>query len=173
MKPLILGFVAVLASASAAEPSRDVAGSCLLGYSLSPHIHVREYKTNEIITEDDYADGYDARFFLQVSGKDIGYAEKGEQFGLIYAGKVYQGTDAKPILGTPGDPAPFEPELASWGEVRDRGRKYLCVSFNFSGLGQSGSFQKVRGGYLMPLPPTGSKNSLFFFIANTDEFRKK
>ncbi|MDB5920871.1 MAG: hypothetical protein JWR40_5105 [Massilia sp.] len=41
------------------------------------------------------------------------------------------------------------------GEARFGKKQFLCITFNFAGLGQSGSFQNIRGLYLIEVskPP--------------------
>lgn len=46
-------------------------------------------------------------------------------------------------------PYEFEPYKADWGEVVVGKRRYICISFNFDGIGRSGSYQNVRGIYLI------------------------
>ena len=43
----------------------------------------------------------------------------------------------------------FNPYEAIWGEAREGSKSYICATFNFDGLGKSGSFQSVRGLYLI------------------------
>ena len=46
-------------------------------------------------------------------------------------------------------PEAFNPYEAIWGEVGAGGKSYMCATFNFDGVGTSGSFQNVRGLYLI------------------------
>jgi hypothetical protein len=92
---------------------------------------------------------------------DMGYAERKDEKALIFFGKLYRLSKAVPL----GDnhrvkPSEFEPSLADWSFVEEGRQNFFCVSFNFSGLGQSGDFQNIRGGYLLNLK---TKN-LYFAI---------
>jgi hypothetical protein len=58
-------------------------------------------------------------------------------------------------------PAPFTPYTAQWGEARLEKNIYLCITFNFSGIAQSGSFQNIRGLYLTDI----SKPPKFYYTA--------
>jgi hypothetical protein len=76
-----------------------------------------------------------------------------EEFGLMY------GSTSIPVakivkLGS-GVRAAFTPYTAQWGEARFGKKQFLCITFNFAGLGQSGSFQNIRGLYLIDVskPP--------------------
>lgn len=46
-------------------------------------------------------------------------------------------------------PAEFSPYEAIWGVVQDGKTSYICATFNFDGIGKSGSFQNIRGSYLI------------------------
>ena len=68
-----------------------------------------------------------------------------DDFGLVYdsssipAAKIERVGSAVPV--------PFDPFTAQWGKARHGKRTYLCITFNFQGLGQSGSFLNIRGTY--------------------------
>ncbi len=167
---LLLGLLLVQ-HGYAAEPSRAVIYSCLIGYSMASTVHLDELPTNEILSEDDYKSGYSATYF-HIKGKDIGYAEKTGSHGIIFAGNIYPATAAIPLLDTKIVPSPFDPSLASWSMVTNGKERYLCVSFNFEGLGRSGNFQNVRGSYLLSILPAKGSRQLFFGIANTKVYSK-
>ena len=59
-------------------------------------------------------------------------------------------------------PTPFDPYKAMWGDARQGAKPYICITFNFDGLGQSGSFQNVRGVYII------EKSSRAVFFAAGD-----
>jgi len=62
-------------------------------------------------------------------------------------------------------PSDFSPLLAEWALIRQDDQRFVCVNFNFDGLGRSGSFQKVRGLYLLSIPIKSSKKpALFYFV---------
>jgi hypothetical protein len=133
----------------ASVPSKAAVLSCLSGHSTSTQILLRELPTNEILSQDNYSSGYNATYYFKSNGKDIGYAERSGNYGLIFSGVIYPLGSAKPLLQTTRQPIAFTPYLADWSIVTEAHSKYLCVSFNFDGLGRSGSYQKVRGGYLL------------------------
>jgi hypothetical protein len=57
-------------------------------------------------------------------------------------------------------PRAFNPYTAQWGEAHHAKNSYLCITFNFEGLGESGSFQNIRGVYLIA---TKAKRPRFFY----------
>lgn len=163
---LCCGFLAACC-AQAAEPSSTAMRSCLLGRSISPHVAVRELPNHEILSQDAYRAGYDAPYYFKVNGKDIGYAERGDNYGIIFSGNIYPLKSARRLLSTDAQPMSFNPNLADWNTVTEANRQYLCVSFNFDGLGRSGSFQNVRGGYLLSIKAANHANTLYFVVMNT------
>lgn len=46
-------------------------------------------------------------------------------------------------------PYEFEPYKAEWGEVRTGNQRYVCISFNFDGIGRSVRYLDIRGAYLI------------------------
>jgi hypothetical protein len=142
--------VTVAQCAAAAPPSRAVIYSCLSAHAIAKSISVKAIPTTSVATEDNYSQGYNATYLLQQPGNDIGYAERNGDTALIYGGRIYSIRSARPLLTTQTPPHTFQAPLADWIFVSEAKRRYFCVSFNFDGLGQSGSYQNVRGGYLLP-----------------------
>jgi len=154
--------------ARAAEPSNDVLFSCLSGSAVSSLVRVEPIPTDRINEEDGYKSGYDANFF-EFRGKDIGYATKGDSEAIIYGGKLYLIKDAQIIADREVALSPININLSDWLLVHVKGSDFLCVSDNFEGLGRSGSFQKVRYGYLLSLDKS---KKLYFTVNNVDNFGK-
>lgn len=173
MKKLPIVWLLLTSSVVAAEPSKEAIFSCLLGRSISPQTSLVEFAGNEILTQDNYQPGYEASYYFQVEGIDIGFAQNGKKVALIYDGSLYSLKNARLVLGTKVKPSSFAPDLADWSQVRDRSGEYLCVSFNFEGLGRSGSFQYVRGGYLLSLSNEKRSRELFFVTADTSRYAGK
>lgn len=150
------GFAALIMVVStigwAAPPSEDLVKSCLLARSVASAITIRNISADEVLQEDDYADGFNARYIFKYRGSDVGYAEGKSDQALIYAGKLYRLSKSIAIgNNSEAKPTAFNPTLAQWSLAKDGRNQYLCVGFNFDGLGQSGSFQNVHGGYLLNL----------------------
>lgn len=134
----------------AAPPSESVVKSCLLAQSVAPSVTIQNIDVDEVLQQDDYADGFNARYLFKYKDIDIGYADGKSDQALIYSGNIYRLSRSIPV-GNNGEikPTSFNPTLAQWSIAKDGRQRYVCVSFNFEGLGQSGSFQNVHGGYLL------------------------
>jgi hypothetical protein len=147
---LSVAIMAVSGIGWAAPPGDGLVKSCLMAQSVSPSIAIQGIDTHEVSQEDDYADGFNASYVVKHEGADIGYAEGKSTQALIYAGKLYRLSAAIPVGNNGGiKPTAFNPALAEWSMATVGRQRYLCVSFNFDGLGRSGTFQHVHGGYLL------------------------
>ncbi|MGI0506064.1 hypothetical protein [Burkholderia cepacia] len=134
----------------AAPPGESLVKSCLLARAVIPSVTIQNINVGEVLQEDDYADEFNASYLFKYEGTDVGYAEGKSEQALIYSGKLYQFSRAISIGNNNGiKPTSFNPTLAQWSIAKDGRQRYVCVSFNFDGLGQSGSFQRVHGGYLL------------------------
>ncbi|NIE55045.1 MULTISPECIES: hypothetical protein [unclassified Burkholderia] len=145
--------VAIMAASCigwAAPPGDGLVKSCLMAQSVSPSIVIQDINTHEVSQEDDYAYGFNASYVVKHAGADVGYAEGKSTQALIYAGKLYRLSAAIPVGNNGGiKSTTFNPALAEWSMATVGRQHYLCVSFNFDGLGRSGAYQNVRGGYLL------------------------
>ena len=150
MRRLWVLMLAFAGCARAQVPTDDVVNSCLLARPTQSTVVVEVLPTQEILTQDDYRPGYNASYYFKVKGKDVGYAEHGGQDAIIFEGKLHPLRTAAPLSAAASMPQAFSPSLADWLMVRGKEGQYLCVSFNFDGIGRSGSFQQVRAGYLLP-----------------------
>lgn len=165
----ILFAITIMASfdiAYATPPDENLIKSCLLAQTTTPSISIQILNSEEVTQENDYEDGFNAIYMFKHQGADVGYAEGKANQALIYSGKLYRLSRAVTLGDNHGiKPSAFDPTLAQWSIAGRGGQQYFCVSFNFDGLGQSGSFQKVRGGYLLN---TKSKN-LYFFVRDINK----
>jgi hypothetical protein len=134
----------------AAQPDKNIVKSCLRAQAIVPSVTIERLNTEEIMREEKYANGFDALYMFEYRGSDVGYAENKDDQALIYLDKLYRLSKAIP-LGDNHDikPGAFNPALAQWIIAKGKNKKYFCVSFNFDGLGRSGDFQNVHGGYLL------------------------
>ncbi|MCA8214819.1 hypothetical protein LGN20_13010 [Burkholderia cepacia] len=147
---LIAMVMAISCRGWAAPPHESLIESCLLAQSTSPSVALRDIDTHEVSQEDDYADGFNASYLVKFENVDVGYAEGHSTQALVYSGKIYRLSAALPVGNNGGiKPAAFNPALAQWSVATEGRQRYLCVSFDFDGLGRSGSFQNVHGGYLL------------------------
>lgn len=155
------------ASAHAAKPSAEVVDACLQGESRG-HAIWTAIATDEVGSDDDFRGGHKATLF-RAHGRDVGYAEKDGRDGLIWGRTIVPIKRAGPLNQPPETPSTFTPLLADWSTIQQGPQRFLCVNFNFDGLGRSGSFQKVHGLYLMSLPQRGkSKPALFYGVRRTE-----
>ncbi|KAB0635977.1 hypothetical protein [Burkholderia latens] len=148
---IFAALIMVIASIGwAAPPSESVVKSCLLAQSAASSVAIQNIDVDEVLQQDDYADGFNARYLFKYKDIDIGYADGKSDQALIYSGNIYPFSRSISV-GNNGEikPASFNPTLAQWSIAKDGRQRYVCVSFNFDGLGQSGSFQSVHGGYLL------------------------
>ena len=158
---------AMTTSAHAAKPSAEVVEACLQGGSRG-HAMWTAIATDEVGSDDDFRGGHKATLFT-ANGQDVGYAEKDGRDGLIWGRAIVPLKRAVPLDQPPAKPSTFTPLLADWSTVQQGAQRFLCVNFNFDGLGRSGSFQKVHGLYLMSIPPRGaSKPALFYGVRRTE-----
>lgn len=162
MKKSTFAVAIMLASSigRAAPPGENLIKSCLQAQSVASSVTIRNIDVEEASQEDRYADGFNASYVFEYEGADTGYAEKKSDQALIYFGKLYRLSKSIPIGNNDGvKSTAFNPTLAQWSLAKDGHQQYLCVSFDFDGLGQSGSFQSVRGGYLL-----NSKTKNLYFV---------
>lgn len=158
-----LSIVAMATNAHAVKPSEDVVTACLQSESHG-RATLTPIATNEFTSNDDFQGGYKATTFT-FNGRDVGYAEKEGRDGLIWGRTVVPLKRAIPLDQRPETPSTFTPMLADWSTVKQGSQRFLCVNFNFDGLGRSGSFQKVHGLYLMGITQRGkAKPALFYGV---------
>lgn len=156
----------------AAPPSDDIVNACLHGKTIGL-AKWAEIPTGDVTVDDDFPGGYKATLF-KANGRDVGYAEKAEQTGvhgapvqagLVWGHSVTQLKNATVLDAQSSTPSDFSPLLAEWSLVWRGEQRFLCVNFNFDGLGRSGSFQKVHGLYLLSAPiRRGAKQELFYAV---------
>jgi hypothetical protein len=147
MKPSIFFFAAViLVEPVYAAPDKRIVDSCLATEAVVPSIRYAKLNPTNYYEEDD--SGTTSNTF-KFEGGEIGTWEssKGKNFGLIYKGRKLRKQDFIKLGAE--QPSSFDLTLAQWGIVVAAKEKYLCTAFNFEGLGQSGSFQNIRGVYII------------------------
>lgn len=157
-----LWVIGLAFTAQAAKPSASVVKACLQGESQG-HATWTSIATNEVASDDDFQRGYKATIFT-VNGRDVGYAEKPGRDALIWGRTVVPLRRAAALNQPPETPSTFTPTLADWSTVKQGSQRFLCVNFNFDGLGRSGSFQKVHGLYLMSIPRGKAKPTLYYGV---------
>jgi hypothetical protein len=165
-------FIAMVAASNtqAALPSRAVIYSCLSARPVATSVKWQAFTTTEINSQDDYKDGFDAKYYIISEGVEIGYAEKGDNKAIVYAGRLYPISQAYRLPGFNVRPTELNPYSAEWGMVKDKSGEFLCVSFPFGNLGRSGSFQKNRSAYLLSLGGKREGN-IYSAAGNIDMFK--
>lgn len=147
---LLLSFL-IAYNVHAALPSKMAILSCLAAQAMSPSVKWRPIATDKIYSEDNYKDGFDATYYVIFGGKQVGYAERGEEKAILYGDHVLPIAQARMLPSFNVRPTELNPFSAEWSTVDDKSGSYLCVSFPFGDLGQSGSFQKYRSAYLLAI----------------------
>jgi hypothetical protein len=143
---LLLG---VLSAQAGARPSPAVVDACLRTESVPPEVRYISITADAFqVTEDEEAGK--TNITLQHGPDTIGTWEikKPQAFGLVFNGKEMPLARVT-RLDKRKLPAVFNPYEAIWGEAREGSKSYICATFSFDGLGKSGSFQNMRGLYLI------------------------
>ena len=146
---LLSGLIAF--SVCAKTPPKMAILSCLAAQAVSPSVKWRQIATDKIYSEEDYKDGFNATYYIISHGKQIGYAERGEEKAIIYGDHVFPIAQARMLPGFDVRPTELNPFSADWATIDDKNARYLCVSFSFGDLGRSGSFQRHRSAYLIAM----------------------
>lgn len=150
MKALFTGLLlGILTAQASARPSPAVVDACLRTESASPKVRYTSITADAFqVTEDEEAGK--TNITLQHGPDTVGTWEikKPQAFGLVFNGKEMPLARVT-RLDKRKLPAVFNPYEAIWGEAREGSKSYICATFNFDGLGKSGSFQNMRGLYLI------------------------
>ncbi|MBP1205234.1 hypothetical protein JOD97_003276 [Duganella sp. 1411] len=165
---LLLVTGALALDGHARMPSKVATVSCLAAQAMSSSVKWQPISTAEIYSEDDYKDGFNATYFIILNGKQVGYAERGEDKAILYGDEIFLVARARMLPGFDVRPTELNPFLADWATVTDGSGSYLCVSFPFGDLGQSGSFQKNRSAYLMAIGHGKGRRVLYAAGGNID-----
>jgi hypothetical protein len=157
VKTLCVGFLFILAAESSyAIPSSQVIQSCLRTEAVTPDVRYVDINPKSFNEEEDKA-RQTTSTTISFHGKEVGMWKTidSKNFGVVYRDRKIP-TKRVIKLGS-HVPSAFNPYTAQWGEARDAKHTYVCITFNFEGLGESGSFQNIRGLYLIETTSTGPK----------------
>lgn len=161
MKTAVSRFLlAALSMQTHAAPSAALIDACLRTESNSPSVRYApiDVRALEIIEDQEERK---TSTVLRHRKDTVGIWEvsKPPTFGLVLNGK--ETPLAQVIrLNKRDAPTAFSPYEAMWGEAQEGKQSFICATFNFAGLGQSGSFQNVRGLYIFE---RGKRGSLPFY----------
>lgn len=129
-----------------AEPNKEVIETCMNGASNSTRITYASLPSDAFeIASDEKARRTETT--LDQGNVGIWQTERPSTFGLIYKGKDISLRQVRSLSRE--KPVQFDPLLADWGTIRLGSASWICITFNFDGLGQSGRFQSVHGMYLI------------------------
>ncbi len=149
------GLLSLLALAVQAKtPSQRVVDSCLSTHSTSKTVrytHTKNFSVNEINEVDDDHMGAEKISTVVEIGKDtfgVWSSKTPKGYGLVFNDKEMP---LHRVTRLDNRNAPVEINLykSIYGIAREGSSSYLCVTFNFDGLGESGSYQNIRGLYLI------------------------
>ncbi len=148
-------------NAVAAQPPEAIIDACLNQKNgiLSRYAPITTNKQN--VEED--ADGMYIETTFLSRGRKIGYIARKDGDGLIWGKVTIPLISAKPFNAPPDEPSEFTPVLADWSYIQGTNQRYLCINFNFDGIGRSGSFQNVHGLYLMQIPRKPKQKPELYF----------
>jgi hypothetical protein len=145
-----IAILALLAICTIAEarPSKNTVETCVKTESTTPKVKYTAIPAHNFHDTEDI-EAKRTETTIRHGKDEIGIWETSspESFGLIYNGKQVS-LDRVERLSSE-TPSRFNPSLAKWGVINEGSHSYICITFNFEGLGQSGSFQSVRGIYLV------------------------
>lgn len=159
MKACALLILGACITAHAGPPNDSLIKSCLATESINSAVKVTELDSKQYYSDAEYAPDIDGTYLVEYGKTTLGIGRQESDAVVIFDKQSWKLHSAT-ALQKAGSPAEFEPQLAFWGIVETKAIKCLCISFNFPGLGHSGSFQKVRGAYLLPI--TQKRERLYY-----------
>lgn len=146
----ILLFAAMIACSpclASSAPPEPIIHSCLKTESSRGAVYTDISPTDFTVEEDDRHKRTATTIVHRGRTLGIWESTESEEFGLVYGTAMIP--LAKIIKVGQDAPALFTPYTAQWGAARYKAHRYLCITFNFPGLGESGSFQNRRGLYVI------------------------
>jgi hypothetical protein len=166
MRSYFAGCILVIAVSNVfAAPSPAVTRTCLKANNASATVKYTPIESSDwLVSEDE--DEKRTETTLRHGKQTIGVWEvkSPPAFGLIANGSAIA-LDHVTSVTAGQAPVSFNPYLAMWGTVREGARSYVCITFNFEGLGQSGSYQDIRGAYLIERAGRSKRVPKVFYVA--------
>lgn len=151
MRILFLLPCVLLSMVSAhASPTKQVLDTCFHAGTISATVPYVDLAPSEFSVEEDDERKTVSKTFVH-RNRNLGVWERAasHQFGLIFNDREIKASQVT-RLGAHA-PSVFNPYTSQWGEIRTANEAYLCITYHFEGLGQSGSFQNIRALYLIDL----------------------
>lgn len=160
----LVGVIALLwTTCAAATPGKDVIDTCLRAADTYQHVKYESWPYDEINEIHDDGIGRN-ELAMRYRGQAVGkWTSKPRQtWGISLNGK--DTAQANIIrIDKKNQPYEFDPSKAMLGAIRAGARKYVCVTFNFDGIGRSGSHQDVGGAYLISAKP---RQRVYYAVGN-------
>lgn len=149
MKALCLTFLFLISAAcSHATPSSQIIASCLKTETVAEGIRYVDIIPGSFnVEEDETRNTISTTITFHNREVGIWKTTDSDNFGVVYRNRKIPASRAIRLRNQA--PSPFNPYTAQWGEAGDAKTTYICITFNFEGLGESGSFQNIRGLYLI------------------------
>lgn len=145
---MLLSAILIAPVGALAQPDASVLATCVKAESTSRPARYTPIPAGQLfVTEDDTAQRTETTIRHGQETIGIWTTSSPHRFGLLYNGNSIPADRIERLSSA--KPSAFAPQLAMWGIVDAGARSYACITFNFDGLGQSGSFQTVRGMYLI------------------------
>jgi hypothetical protein len=151
MKALFVAFIILVSAGPVdASPSKQITDSCLKTETIPGDTTYKDLSPSSFYVEEDSDRNIVSKTILH-RNQYFGMWERtsSDEFGLVLNDREVPVAEVKTLNGKP--PTIFVPYTSWWGEVRNAKEAYLCITFNFGGFGESGSFQNVRGVYIFDL----------------------
>ena len=150
MKNMMMVIFLAMQSAFAASPPQEVISACLLGSDFQA-VHFLEIASSESYEYEEKLRGFTRIFMIKspIDKNEVGFASGKQEAALVFGEAIYPLRKAVRLDAKTDDPYVFFPALAQWATVKNARHNYLCVRFNFDGIGRSGTFQNTFGIYLL------------------------
>lgn len=171
MKFILFLLLLTSSYAFASTPSKEAISSCLGSKSYQDAQFFR-IPANTYFEYDEPKNGYTFNYMIHNARDhvEVGLAQNERGAALVFGSSVYPLRNAIVVNKEAGEPYEFFPNLAQWGTVKTPKESYLCVSFNFDGIGRSGSFQNIVGAYLLS---KASSKKLYYTVENLKNLSAK
>ncbi len=164
MKNLICIIALLNSFAAQAKPPSHVVEACLKTQNIALQAIYTEFSAETwSISQDEDQDRTERTMKADKKAVGTWLSNDNHSFGLVY-GEDYIPISQVRSLTKGESPVRFDPYLALWGTVRENGKSYVCITFNFDGLGRNGAYQNIRGAYL--IDERAPSTETYYAVAN-------
>jgi hypothetical protein len=144
---LLAAMIACSPCLASSAPPEPIVDTCLKTVSVHCASYTDIAPTGFTVEEDDSHKRTATTLVHRGWTLGIWESTEPEEFDLVYNTAMIPLAKIKKV--GPDAPAPFAPYTAQWGAAHYATHRYLCITFNVPGLGESSSFQNRRGLYLI------------------------